>query len=179
TSLSSGGVGRGYAHSRAGALAANANYQQSFADTAILRPEELRRRIEAAATEEYAPAMLAANEPGADRLTRGGLGKGLRAGLPTSYFAVPAFHRVLAYSSRRAVIRTWGFTIVGNSSTVEPTAYFGTSRMELRWADGDWKIADTQAAFGPTPRVLSPRRGGEGFEVVDLVEGMRPYAATP
>jgi hypothetical protein len=179
TRLAVGGVGVGYAHTRAGALAANARYQQAFADTAILRHGELRRRVEAVATPVYAPRMLAANEPGTERLARGVLGAGIRAKVPTAYFGVPVFYRLLSYSSRRAVIRTWGFTVVGNATTAEPAAYFGTSRVVLVWSEGDWKIAASRAAFGPTPRLLSPRRGGEGFTVVDLLAGMRPYVVTP
>jgi hypothetical protein len=174
-----GGVGVGYAHTRAGALTANACYQQAFADAEILRPRVLRERIEAAATTEYAPAMIAANEPGARRLAQGVLGAGLREGTPTIYLGVPIYYRVLSYSPARAVIRTWGFTILGNATTAEPGAYFGSSRTVLEWVEGDWKIAATRAAFGPTPRLVTPRSGGEGFELVDLIEGMRPYAVAP
>lgn len=175
----SGGVGAGYAHTRAGALAANAQYQQALADPAILRPGELRERIEAVATRDYAPAMIAANEPGAQRLAQGVLGAGVKEGLPTAYFGFPVFYRLDSYSPQRAVVRTWGFTVLGNAATAEPAAYFGTSRIELAWSEGDWKIAKTQGGFGPTPRLVTPRRGGEGFELVDLIEGMRPYAVAP
>ncbi|HET7417269.1 MAG TPA: hypothetical protein VFJ61_06570 [Solirubrobacterales bacterium] len=179
TRLGSGGVGVGYAHTRAGAVAANANYQQAFADAAILRRGELRRRVQAVATPAYAPAMLAANEPGAERLAAGLIGRGLRGGVPTIYLGTPVLYRVLSYSPRRAVIRTWGFTVLGNATLAEPGGYFGTSRTELVWSEDDWKIADTRAAFGPTPRLVTPRQGGEGFDLVDLLKGMRSYAVSP
>jgi hypothetical protein len=174
-----GGVGVGYANTRAGALAANAGYQQALADAAILRPGELRQRIEAMAAPGYAEAMIAAAEPGARRLSQKALGTGLREGVPTAYFGVPVFYRVDSYSPQRAVIRSWGFTVVGNATVAEAGAYFGTSRMELAWVEGDWKIAATRAAFGPTPKLITPRQGGEGFDVVDLIEGMKPYAVAP
>jgi hypothetical protein len=179
TSLKSGGVGADYAHSRDGAIAAAAGYQQAFADTAILKPGELRERVEAVATPAYAPQLLEANRPGARRLAEGTLGSGLKAKIPTAYFGVPVFYSLDLYTPRRAVIRTWGFTVLGNATTAEPGAYFGTSRLVLVWSEGRWKIAATRAAFGPTPRLLTPRRGGEGFELVDLIEGMRPYASAP
>jgi hypothetical protein len=175
TRHAAGGVGVGYAHTRAGAIAANADYQQAFADTAVLRPAALRARARAVAAPSYAPVMIAANEAGARRT----LGAGLRERVPTAFFGVPVLYKVLSYSSGRAVIRTWGLTILGNASTVEAGAYFGTSRTELEWIEGDWKIASTRAAFGPTPRLVTPRAGGEGFALVDLVEGMRRYAAAP
>lgn len=174
-----GGVGLGYAHTRTGAVAASAGFQQAFADPAILRRGELRRRVEAVATPAYASTMLAANEIGAQRLAQGVLGDGVRAGLPTAYFKVPVFHKLLSYSPQRAVVRLWGFTVVGNASTAEPAAYFGTARMVLAWQSGDWRIAATGAAFGPTPRLLTPRRGGEGFDLIDLLEEMKPYAVAP
>jgi hypothetical protein len=174
-----GGVGLGYAHTRTGALAASARFQQAFADPAILRRGELRRRIEAVATPAYVSRMLAANEVGAERLAQGILGDGVRADLPTAYFKVPVYHQFLSYSPQRAIIRLWGFTVVGNASTAEPAAYFGTARMALAWQDGDWRIEATRAAFGPTPRLLTPRRGGEGFDLIDLLEEMKPYAVAP
>lgn len=179
TRFGDGGVGTGYAHTRAGALAANAHYQQSLADPAILRPGELRKRIEVVTTPDYAPAMIAANEPGARRLAQGVLGAGVKEGLPTAYFGVPVLYRLDSYSPRRAVVRTWGFTVLGNATTAEPAAYFGTSRIELAWSEGDWKIARTQGGFGPTPRLITPRRGAEGFDLVNLIGGMRPYAVSP
>jgi hypothetical protein len=173
------GVSVGYAHTRDGAILASARYQQAFTDTAILRPGELRRRIEVVATPEFAPVMLAANTPGTSRLARGAFGAGVRRQVKSIYFGVPVAYRVLAYSARRALIRTWGFTVLGNASPVEPSAYFGTSRMELVWMDGDWKVADTRASFGPTPRLASPRHDGEGFGLVDLAGELRPYGIAP
>jgi hypothetical protein len=175
----SGGVGVGFARTRAGAVAANANYQEAFADAEILRPGELRRRIEAVTTPEYAPTMIARNEPGTRRLAAGPIGAGLREKVATAYFGTPVLYRVVSYSPRRAVLRTWGFTVVGNSTVVEPGAYFGTSLTELVWFHDDWKIAQTRASFGPTPRLLTPRDGGEGFKLVDLLKGMRRYAVAP
>jgi hypothetical protein len=179
TRLLSGGVGAGYAHSRAGAIAATAGYQRAFADPAVLHPKVLRARVRAVATPDFAPTMIAANEPGARRIAEGPLGDGLRAQLGMTYLGVPIAYRVLAYSPRRAVIRTWGLTVLGNRSTVEPAAYFGSGRMELVWTDADWKIASTRGSFGPTPRLATPRRGGEGFEVADVLRGMRSYAPGP
>ncbi|HEX3172814.1 MAG TPA: hypothetical protein VHQ43_01175 [Solirubrobacterales bacterium] len=174
-----GGVGVGYAHSRAGAIAASARYQQAFTDAAILRPGELRARIEAVATPRRARAMLRANAPGAARLASGPFGQGIGEGVPSAYLGVPVAYRLLRYSPRRALIRTWGFTVLGNASTLEPSAYFGLSRTELVWREGDWKIADTRASFGPTPRLATPRRGGEGFALIDLLGEMRPYGIAP
>jgi hypothetical protein len=173
------GVGVGFSRTREGAILASGSYQQAFADTAILRPGELRRRIEVVATPSFVPTMLAANEPGTVQLTNGAFGEGVRAGVQSAYFGVPVSYRVLSYSPNRAVIQTWGFTLLGNVDAVEPTAYFGLARTVLVWMDGDWKIADTRASFGPTPRLGTPRPGGEGLGLVELTKELHRYGVAP
>lgn len=173
------GVGVGFSRTLEGAVLASGTYQQAFADTAILRPGELRRRIEVVATPSFAPTMLAANERGTAQLAQGQFGEGVRAGVQSVYLGVPVSYRVLSYSPSRAVIQTWGFTLLGNVTSVEPTAYFGLARTVLVWRDGDWKIADTRASFGPTPRLGTPRPGGEGLGLVELVEELHRYGVAP
>jgi hypothetical protein len=173
------GVGVGFARTREGAALAAAGYQQAFAEAAILRPGELRRRVAAVATPRFAPVMLEANEPGTARLARGAFGEALRAGVRSVFLGVPISYRLLAYSPRRAVVQTWGFTLLGNVSSVEPSAWFGLGRTVLVWRQGDWKIADTRASFGPTPRLASPRPGGEGLGLVELSEELHRYGVAP
>jgi len=173
------GVGVGFSRTREGAALAAGSYQEAFADKSILRPGELRRRIAVVATPRFAPLMLKANWPGTDRLRRGAFGRGLRAGTQSVFFGVPVSYRLLAYSPRRAVVQTWGFTLLGNTREVEPQAYFGLARTVLVWRQGDWKIADTRASFGPTPRLLSPRPGGEGLGLVELSNELHRYGVAP
>jgi hypothetical protein len=173
------GVGVGFSRTRQGAILAAGSYQQAFADKAILRRAELRRRIEVVATPTFRRTMLEANEPGALRLARGGFGQALRAGVPSAFFGVPVGYRLLSFSPSRAVVETWGFSLIGNVSAIEPTAYFGLSRTELAWVEGDWKIAATRASFGPTPRLGSPRPGAEGVSLVELIGELRPYGLAP
>jgi hypothetical protein len=179
TRQGAGGIGVGYAHSPKGALAAATGYQQALATPAILRPGQLEKRISQVAAPSYAQAMVAANRPGTRRLAEGVLGTQLREGVPTAFFCVPVYYRLLHYTPRRAVIAIWGFTVVGNATLAEPAAYFGSSQTTLAWLQGDWKIARTRAAFGPTPKLLTPRRGGEGFGVIDLIRGWKRYALAP
>jgi hypothetical protein len=173
------GVGVGFARTQQGAVLAAGRYQQAFADKAILKPGELRRRVEVLATPSFAAAMLQANEPGAARLARGPFGQGIQAGIPSAFFGVPVAYRLLAFRPEKAVVQVWGFSLIGNVASVEPTAYFGLARMVLVWMDGDWKIADTRASFGPTPRLGSRRPGGEGLGLVELTEELSPYGLAP
>lgn len=173
------GVGIGFSHTREGVVLAAGSYQQAFADEAVLRPGVLRRRIEVVATPRFGPVMLEANEPGASRLRLSSFGEGVRSGIASSYFGVPVGYRLLAYTPGRAVVQTWGFTLLGNVTSVEPTAYFGLARTVLVWMDGDWKIAGTRASFGPTPRLASPRPGGEGLGLVELTRELDRYGVAP
>lgn len=175
----SAGVGVGFSRTRQGAALAAGSYQQAFADPAILRPGELHRRIEVVATPGFAPTMLAANERGTERLAGGAFGEGIRAQVQSAFFGVPVSYRVLSYTPNRAVVQTWGFTLLGNVDSVEPTAFFELARTVLVWTAGDWKIANTRASFGPTPRLGTPRPGGEGLGLVELTKELHRYAVAP
>jgi len=173
------GVPVGYARTRDGAAAAVASYQRAFADAAILKPAVMRQRIEVVASPDYVATMLAANSPGRERLARGPIGAGARHGIQTLYVGVPIGYRIESFSRRRARVLTWGFTLLGNASAVAPRAYFGLTHTDLVWIGGDWKIAGTEASFGPTPRLVTPRRPVGGYGVLRLVRELRSYGLTP
>lgn len=169
----------GHARTREGAAAAVASYQRAFADAAILRPGVMRRRIEVVASPDYVQTMLTANSPGRERLAHGPIGEGVRHGIQTLYVGVPIGYRIESYSPRRARVLTWGFTLLGNASAVAPRAYFGLTHTNLVWLDGDWKIAGTEASFGPTPKLQTPPGPVGGYGVMRLAEELRSYVVTP
>ena len=174
-----GGVPVGFARTRAGAAVAVASYQRAFADPAILRPAVLRRRIEVVASPDYVQTMLAANSPGRERLARGPIGTGVAHGIRTLYLGVPVGYRIESFSPRRTRILTWGFTLLGNRSAVPPSAYFGLTHTDLVWQRGDWKIARTEASFGPTPRLQTPPGPADGYSVMRLAKELRSYDLAP
>lgn len=173
------GVPVGHARTREGAAAAVASYQRAFADPAILQPGVMRRRLEVVASPDYVQTMLTANSPGRERLARGAIGQGIRHGIQTLYAGVPIGYRIESFSARRARVLTWGFTLLGNASAVEPRAYFGLTHTDLVWLDGDWKIAGTEASFGPTPKLQTPPGPVGGYDVMRLARELRSYGATP
>lgn len=169
------GIPVGFPDTEKGAAAAVAAYQRAFASPSILRPAVMRERIEAVAMPDYAAQMLAANTPGRERIAAGPIGTGVAAGIQTLYAAVPIGYEVEAFNPSRARILTWGFTLLGNSSAVEPAAYFGLTHTELRWVGGSWRIAATRAGFGPTP-TLATKPGPLGaYDVVGLVSRLTSY----
>ena len=173
------GIPVSFPETPAGAAGAAAAYQQSFATPAILHPGVLRERVEAVATPDYAAKMLAANGPGVARLAAGPVGLGASQGLRTLYQAVPIGYRVLSFGPGRSEVETWGLTLLGNTQSVEPAAYFGTARTELLWSGGRWRIAGTEASFGPTPRLATPPAPLGGFDVLRVTKGLHDYVLAP
>jgi hypothetical protein len=173
------GVPVGFPDSRQGAAQAVAAYQRAFASAAILRPGVLRARIEAVATPDYVAAMLAANSPGERRIAQGPIGRGLAGGVQTLYAAVPIGYRIESFSPRRARVLTWGFTLLGNATQVEPAAYFGLTHTELRWSAGQWRIAETRGGFGPTPKLATPPGPLGAYRVIGITAQLRSYELAP
>jgi hypothetical protein len=176
---SESGVRTGFPETSSGAAAAIAAYQQAFARPAILRPGVLESRIKAVATPGYAARMLATNEPGTERLAGGPIGVGLEHGIRTIYMAVPIGYKVLSYRHGRAEVETWGLTIVGDLGSVEPAAWFGTSRTALTWEGGRWRIAEIESGFGPTPATGTRPDPAGGYEAAELAKGLKGYALAP
>jgi hypothetical protein len=131
------------------------------------------------ATPDYAAQMLAANSPGERRIAAGPIGQGLASGLKTLYAGVPIGYRVESYSPQRARILTWGFTLLGNASAVEPAAYFGLTHTELLWSQGQWRIAETRGGFGPTPKLGTPPGPLGGYRVMEVATHLRSYELSP
>jgi hypothetical protein len=169
------GIPVGFPDTAKGAAAAVAAYQRAFASPSILRAAVMRERIEAVATPDYAAQMLAANTPGRERIVAGPIGIGVATGLQTLYSAVPIGYKVEAFTPVRARILTWGFTLLGNSSAVEPAAYFGLTHTELLWVAGTWRIAATRAGFGPTPELATNPGPLGAYDVVGLAARLTSY----
>jgi hypothetical protein len=173
------GVPVGFSRTPGGAAAAVAAYQRAFASPAILRPGVLRKRIKAVATPDYVAEMLAVNSPGGERIAAGPIGVGLASGLQTLYSAVPIGYEVESFTPQRARILTWGFTLLGNASAVEPAAYFGLSHTELVWSKDGWRIAETRAGFGPTPKLATSPGPLGGYDVMNLAQRLESYELAP
>ncbi len=162
-----------------GAAGAVANFERAFASPKILAPGALRKAIEAVATPDYVDRMLAANMPGRNRLAEGPIGEGIASGMQTLYSAVPIGYRIESFSPQRARVLTWGFTLLGNASAVEPEAYFGLTRTEVVWTEAGWRIAETKGGFGPTPKLATPPGPLGGYEVIGLASHLQSYELAP
>lgn len=68
---------------------------------------------------------------------------------------VPLAHRVESYSPRRATVAVWQVLLLGAPGG-QVVASWSTSRAELTWADGRWRVARFHSdEAGPGPAITS------------------------
>ena len=151
-SRSLAGVPLGFAHDRAGAVAALLNYGAVLSDPRVLLDQQRRAQVlSLVATARYA-ATFDGHAVSAFKRTRSSpLGRGLVAGARTAYFATPIAYRVTAYTASRVSVEGWGVAVIGNDQGVKPQATWGTTVATAVWQRGDWKIDAVQSTNGPTP----------------------------
>jgi hypothetical protein len=168
------GVPVGYARSRDGATAALLNYSVVLSRLLLDPPERRRAALEAMGIQ----AFVATTADQLDRARRaadqGPLGAGLRAGATTLYRGAPVGYRVVRYSDQEAVIETWAFGLVANTTGLGPQMTFQTATSTLRFEDGDWKLAASTSRPGPTPRVTGDVSAPRDFvDAIGPLKGLR------
>ena len=89
---------------------------------------------------------------------RGRSGSGVGKGVQTLYAASRSATGSSPSPAERARVLTWGFTLLGNASSVEPAAYFGLTHTELVWMRRP--LEDRRDARRASARRRSWRRAG-------------------
>jgi hypothetical protein len=148
------GVPVGYARTEAGARAAAATYATVRAQAILLAPAERRRVLGAVATPAFARAAEREDEardlaPLADHEQ-------------ARYVAATLGATTDAYHGSRARVTVWLLQALAADRAV---ASFLTQTVELRWVDGDWRLAGQRESRGQavpeitqTPRHTDTRR---------------------
>lgn len=153
-----GGIGVGYPHTRAGAVAATLNGGAALGDPRVLLNTARRTRVlDLIATDRYAKTFTG---PGAAALQQAAdepLGGGIRDGAQTISLTSPLAYRVTAYGSDAAKVVSWGVAVVGNDRGLAPSATWATTTTTLRWQDDDWKIDTAASTDGPAPALEGQR----------------------
>lgn len=65
----------------------------------------------------------------------------------------PLAWRVEAFDGRRASVSVWTASILSASDVALPQSDWFTSRFDLEWLDGTWRLAATRDEPGPTPQL--------------------------
>jgi hypothetical protein len=148
------GVGVGYARSRAGAVAAAANYTQALSSDLILDTAKRRAAINTLAAPEARASLQKAFDQAVAEMRKGfGVAGGHDAQVLMR--STPMGWRVESYGNGAATVAIWMTSVAGSvggaDGPVPIREGWGTTTVALRWAKGDWKQVESTNRDGPVP----------------------------
>jgi hypothetical protein len=145
------GVGVGFTHDEAGAVAAAVSYASAPQSWLYLSDEDVTAGVAGIVVPE-ARDEFAGDVVQEVRLLRTELEKASG----TVWFVVsPLATRVEDYDgeSGRAVVRVWSVRVLSAEGVAVPQSGWHTTTFRLRWHEDDWKIVSTDEADGPVPQL--------------------------
>jgi hypothetical protein len=150
------GVPVGYQHSEQGAVAAAANYARVLSSTLVLDRSKRHAAIEALAAPEALARQQRAWDQAVALLTNGlGVADGGTTDGTVLLRAVPVGWRLKEYTGDRATVAIWVTSVLGAlggpPNGVPVREAWGTTTVELRWVEGDWKQLRATNTDGPVP----------------------------
>ncbi|MGW2495929.1 hypothetical protein ACWCV2_15705 [Streptomyces pseudogriseolus] len=157
-SAGAAGIPAGFAHDRQGAESAAANYAVALVSADILKPD---RRAEIV-RQVFVADKQASLEGRFDKayskefLSSIGLDENGNAAPGDTYVSrtMPIGTKVSSYSDEDATVDVWCsgvFGTAGEKTTNPVTSDWFTMTLQLRWADGDWKVDSFAQKDGPAP----------------------------
>jgi hypothetical protein len=163
------GVGVGYAHNQAGALAAAVTYAEAAA-TPIFPVDSAteRQRVAAYTVSADQAAMLQqrlASIQGYD--SSYGVVSAHRAGLRGGAHLYPLSIALQSYSDAAATVSVWANLVEFSPDLFRAT--YVTEDVALQWESGDWKfvLSQTKATLGPVPAVTQAQTATQPPDQVD------------
>jgi len=175
------GVPVGWDASRAGAVGAAAGYAKTMSTRWFLTDQDRRHRaVGLLATPEQAANLTGSQDLLAAGLLGGSLGPLLSSGRARSVLTTALLgYRVEAFSARSARVALWAVVVYGAETGLLPGAAWTTTTMELAWVGGDWKLASTLTAVGPTPPQPDGDADGSLGELVATARTFRGFTDVP
>ena len=159
------GVGVGYPHTKAGAVASLLDDGQTLGDPRVLfDPRRRSQVLSLIATPRYARTFSGSGGRAlaqAERQTA--LGRGIMSGARTVYLAVPVAYRVRSYSPRAITVVGYGVSVVANARGLSPRATWATSTTTAVWQHGGWRVDTASSADGPTPAMTDQASSAAQF----------------
>jgi hypothetical protein len=177
------GVGVGYAHSQAGAVAAAANYSTVLSSSLILDDANRRAAIDTLAAPEARRRLQRAFDQAVASL-RAGLGMTGAAADGTRVLlrATPVGWRVEEYGGGTAKIALWvtsvGGSLGGAQGAVPVREAWGTTTVHLRWVEGDWKQLASSTRDGPVP-IADVAPPTAAAELIDQADEFKEFTYAP
>ncbi|MET7702829.1 hypothetical protein [Streptomyces sp. NPDC005485] len=153
------GIPSGFAHSEQGAGSAAANYGVALGSTGMFATDQRHALVNAV----YAPEVAAARQSDLDKayssegfLTNIGLNKDGSAPNGQTFVSriIPVGTKVTSFSATNSTVELWYtslFGLSGEGSTNPVSESWFTTTYQLKWINGDWKVADFTQKDGPVP----------------------------
>jgi hypothetical protein len=150
------GVGVGYERSRAGAVAAAANYTQVLSSSLILDDAKRRAAIDTLAAPKARARLQKTFDQAVASMRKGFGATGAAAdNAQVLMRATPVGWRIDNYGDGAATVAIWmtsvGGSVGGAQGPVPVREGWSTTTVALRWARGDWKQVETTSTDGPVP----------------------------
>jgi hypothetical protein len=177
------GVPVGYQHSRQGAVAAAANYATVLSSTLILDRSKRHAAIEALAAPEAVGRLQREWDQAVASLNKGLGVTGGSAGDGTVLLrAVPVGWRLEEFTGDRAKVAIWVTSVLGaldgSPEGVPVREAWGTTTVELRWVDGDWKQLKATNTDGPRP-IADPDTPAPASQLVPEAQQFKEFTYAP
>ncbi|MFE6775918.1 hypothetical protein [Streptomyces sp. NPDC057702] len=172
------GIATGFPRTEQGAQSAAANYAVALGSVEMYT-QDTRHAI---VNTVYAPDVATARQAPLDKVYSGerlrtaiGLDKDGKApkGMTFVCRTSPIGTRIVDFADNTASVAVWYSTLVGlagENSKRPVTEGWYTKTFELKWINGDWKVADYQQQDGPTP-VGRDQTASSAEEMADAVQG--------
>jgi hypothetical protein len=146
-----GGVPVGYERSRAGAIAAATNYVAVLSSEQSLDAAWRRQAIATLAAPDAAAALQRSATNNAATLARVLRLPSDPGDVSVLLRVIPVGARVDRYDDNSATVSIWQTSIGGSTNGAPVQQGWGTTTVQLRWVEGDWKQVSASTALGPTP----------------------------
>ncbi|MGW2224746.1 hypothetical protein [Streptomyces formicae] len=171
------GIPSGFAHDEQGAQSAAANYAVSLGSAEMFDKNQRHGIVDAV----YTPDEAAKRQSSLDKvyssekfLTNIGLNADGSAPKNTQFVSriIPVGTKATKFSGDRATVEIWYSSLFGlaGEDTKNPVSEsWFTNTYELRWVDGDWKVADFRQKDGPVP-VGRDQRASTADDMAKAVE---------
>ncbi|MEW2268123.1 hypothetical protein [Streptomyces sp. NPDC047868] len=153
-----GGIPSGFSHNQQGAESAAANYSVVLVSADILKPARRGEIVQQVFVADKVSALQAKLDKAYSKefLSNVGLDENGNAAAGQTYVSrtMPVGTKVTDHSADAATVEVWCtgvFGTAGDDSKNPVSNDWFTMTLQLRWADGDWKVDSFSQKDGPAP----------------------------
>lgn len=153
-----GGIPSGFPHNQQGAESAAANYSVVLVSADILKPARRSEIVQQVFVADKVSALQAKLDKAYSKefLSNVGLDENGNAASGQTYISrtMPVGTKVTDHSADAATVEVWCtgvFGTAGDDSKNPVSNDWFTMTLQLRWADGDWKVDSFSQKPGPAP----------------------------